>query len=250
MFDVPSAAVRTQWSFDVARACQRFVGGVIDPEPDELVRAVEILVHSLPIPDSSVESFVLRDRLRIVTQNAADQFHAQFHRYVRSTCDSRWKKIDTAVDWQDFDRTPSALLTTWVSEYLAEFATSHEWPAPVRVARLIRGSFTKPLNIERLARSVGCARSGLSRSFKAAFGMSMGDYHARCRIRPAINLLRHPTSNVGEAAFTVGYGSTKNFYRALRDLTGMTPTQLRELSHEGADDLLNAVVLLPLATVQ
>jgi AraC-like DNA-binding protein len=78
--------------------------------------------------------------------------------------------------------------------------------------------------------------------------MSMGDYQARCRIRPAINLLRNPKSNVGEAAFTVGYCSTKNFYRALRDLTGMTPTQLRELSNEGTHKLLNAVVLLPLAT--
>jgi AraC-like DNA-binding protein len=174
---------------------------------------------------------------------------AQFHRCMLHDCDYRWKKIGTAMDWNNFDRTPGVLLTEWVNEYLKEFAKSHEWPAPVRVASMIRTSFKKPLNVELLARSVGCARSGLIRSFKDAYGMSMGDYQARCRIRPAINLLRSPKSNVGEAAFRVGYCSTKNFYRALRDLTGMTPTQLRELSNEGTDKLLNAVVLLlPLAT--
>jgi hypothetical protein len=75
MFFVPSSSVRTQWSFDVALACQRFVGGVIEPEPEELVLAVHALVNSLPAPESPAESFILRDRLRIVTQNAADQFH-------------------------------------------------------------------------------------------------------------------------------------------------------------------------------
>ncbi len=172
------------------------------------------------------------------------------HRYVRDTCAYRWTKIDTAVDWRDFDRTPSALLMAWVSEYLEEFAKSHEWPVSVRVARALRVSFNTPLNIGQLARSVGCARSGLSHSFKEAFGMSMGDYQTRCRIRPTINLLRIPESNVGEAAFTVGYRSTKNFYRALRSVTGMTPTQLRELSNEAADELLRGVLCLPFATVR
>lgn len=68
--------VRADWSFDVAHACQRFAGGVLEPEPDELVRAVNELRARLPVPVSQLERVVLRDRLRITTDNASHQFHA------------------------------------------------------------------------------------------------------------------------------------------------------------------------------
>jgi AraC-like DNA-binding protein len=141
-----------------------------------------------------------------------------------------------------------SLLAKWVTEYLEDFARSHGWPPTMRAARVIRNSFEKPLDVDRIARAVGCARSGLIRSFKDVYGMSMGDYQTRCRVRSAFGMLRAPDSNVGAAAFHVGYQSTKNFYRALRELTGMTPSQVRELRDDVAKEIVDALVQLP-ATV-
>jgi transcriptional regulator GlxA family with amidase domain len=117
----------------------------------------------------------------------------------------------------------------------------------MRAAREIRSSFEKPLDTWRIARTVGCARSGLIRSFNVAYGMSMGDYQARCRIRPAFGMVREPDSNVS-AAFQAGYKSTKNFYRALREHTGLTPSQVRRLTDDAADEILNTRLCLPART--
>ena len=50
---------------------------------------------------------------------------------------------------------------------------------------------------------------------------------------PAVALLRHPGSNVGAVAFEVGYHSA-NFYRALGGLTGLTPSEIRQLPESEA----------------
>jgi AraC-like DNA-binding protein len=249
MICVANGVVRNQWSFEVALACQRFVGGVLDPEPEHLTQAVEALAGSLPVPESQAEAFILRDRLRTAMHCAAHQFHAEFHRLIPYACEYRHSTGGERLNWDDFDVDPGHLLRQWASDYLDEFARSHTWSAPLTAARLIRHSFEKPLNLGRLARTVGCARSGLIRCFNDTFGMSMGDYHARCRIRPTLAMLREPDSNVGAAAFQVGYHSTKNFYRALRKLTGMTPSQVRQISHERVDHLLDTVLRLPSAAV-
>jgi AraC-like DNA-binding protein len=248
MSHAPTGFVRAQWSFDLALVCQRFVGGVLAPEPEELIRAVDDLRNGLPVPDSQIERLVLRDRLRIATENAARQFHDQFHRHISRECAYAQPTMRRALPWDDFDCSPSQLLAQWVTGYLEEFAGSHGWPPPMRAARVIRGSFEKPLDVDRIARAVGCARSGLIRSFKDVYGMSMGDYQTRCRVRSAFGMLRASESNVGAAAFQAGYQSTKNFYRVLRELTGMTPSQVRELRDEDAQRILDNRLQLPAGT--
>jgi AraC-like DNA-binding protein len=248
MFSASIGIVRAQWSFQVALACQRFAGAVLEPEPDQLVRAVDTLARDLPVPESQTERFMLRDRLRIATENAAHQFHAQFHRYIPHRCDGGRIAVRRSISWDNFDLNSSRLLVEWASGYLEEFVRSHEWPAPMRAAHVIRSSFEQPLDTWRIARTVGCARGGLIRSFKGAYGMSMGDYQARCRIRAAFGMVREPDSNVGAAAFQVGYRSTKNFYRALREHTGLTPSQVRRLTDDAANEILKTRLHLPAPT--
>lgn len=75
--------------------------------------------------------------------------------------------------------------------------------------------------------------------------MSMGHYLTRCRVGAAFGPLRDPDSNVGAIAFGVGYQSTKNLYRALHELTGMTPSQVRHLTNEEAERVLQSQLRLP-----
>ena len=42
-------------------------------------------------------------------------------------------------------------------------------------------------------------------------------------------MLRDPSCKIEAVSRLVGYGSTKNFYAALRHLTGLTPRQARDL---------------------
>jgi AraC-like DNA-binding protein len=240
--------VRAEWSFDLARVCQRFAGAALDPEPEHLIGAVNELANALPEPASHVERLVLRDRLHIATESAGRQFHGQFHREISSECHNGRVAISRAVRWDDFDCTPHQFLARWVEGFLRAFAQSHAWPPPVQAARLIRHAYDKPFDVRAIARTVGCARSVLIRSFKEAHGISMGEYQTRCRVSSAFTQLRIRDSNVGAVAFSVGYQSTKNFYRALRDVTGMTPTAVRELSDEGATRIANTMLRLPTAT--
>ena len=51
-------------------------------------------------------------------------------------------------------------------------------------------------------------------------------------------MLRRPGSNVGAVACEVGYHSAKNFYRALQGLTGLTPSEIRQLPESEAVRML------------
>jgi AraC-like DNA-binding protein len=245
LFCTPADIVRAEWSYDLARACQRFAGAIIDAEPDRLAHAVEVFANSLPAPVSQAERLVLRDRLRITLEDAAHQFHCQFHRHVPGRCDDRWRSGSGSLAWGDLDVSPHRLLREWGDRYLQDFERSHTWPGSMRAARMIRTTFAEPLQVDRIARAVGCCRSGLMRSFKAAYGMSMGEYQGRCRVRAAFDALREPESNVGAAAFRVGYQSTKNFYRALRALIGLTPSEVRGLPDADAADMVGTLLALP-----
>lgn len=223
--------VHSQWSFELAAACQRFAGHTLDPEPEQFRLAIATFSRDLPETTTAAERMILRDRLRLATESAGHQFHAQFHRYFGRSCGGhispRHSWYSTDDGWEIDD-----VLFRWAADYLQAFEKTHRWPGQVRAARHLRHHFGEPLNITQLARLVACGRGTLVRTFAATFGMSIVEYHTRCRIRAAFDQLRDPGSNVGEVAFAVGYRSRKNFYRALRSHTGLTPSQVRQLGDE------------------
>ena len=59
----------------------------------------------------------------------------------------------------------------------------------------------------------------------------------RIRVSHAIRLLREEGFNVDAVSRLVGYRRTKNFYRALRRLTRLTPGRLRALETGETDRL-------------
>lgn len=113
MSSTSSSNVRTQWNFELASACQQFACDVLDPEPEQLMHAAHVLGASLPTPESQAERFTLRDRLLATTQNAAHQFHRQFHRVSPPRSDCRWSFRGTARDWHNFEMRRTDLLTDW-----------------------------------------------------------------------------------------------------------------------------------------
>jgi AraC-like DNA-binding protein len=100
----------------------------------------------------------------------------------------------------------------------------------LRAARAILMRELAPApTITRLARSVGMAKSTLTRGFKALFGETIADFSLRCRMRHALTLIcdrQWPVTKVSEA---VGYAHATSFTTAFRRHFGMRPSDVRHL---------------------
>lgn len=84
-----------------------------------------------------------------------------------------------------------------------------------------------PLQLRRLARRLGCDETNLRRAFRAEYGTSPREYHQRLRVRRALILMAAGPEKTFAIARAVGYASESHFYKAVRRLTGRTPTALR-----------------------
>jgi AraC-like DNA-binding protein len=139
---------------------------------------------------------------------------------------------------------PRDLLRRWTSAFLSEFDRAHPWPAARQVAAILRKRFAKPPSPGDLARLVGKSRSGLTRAFREEYGMSMGEYVTRVRLRRAVDQLRLPASNAKEIAAQVGYRSRTSFYEALKKYTGLRPYDIRLLSERDVERLLDSALCI------
>lgn len=90
-------------------------------------------------------------------------------------------------------------------------AASHEeWPVP------------------RLASVSGVSEAHFARSFKQAFGVPPHRYLLTRRVERAKALLRETDLSITEIAFQTGWASLGTFGRTFRDITGESPSAIRE----------------------
>lgn len=82
--------------------------------------------------------------------------------------------------------------------------------------------------ISRLAAVSGVSEAHFARSFKLAFGVPPHRYLLTRRIERAKALLRDTGLPIIEVAFQTGWNSLGTFGRIFRDITGESPTELRE----------------------
>jgi len=89
-------------------------------------------------------------------------------------------------------------------------ASNEEWPVP------------------RLAKVSGVSEAHFARSFKDAFGVPPHRYLLTRRIERAKALLRDTDMAIIDIAFETGWNSLGTFGRVFRDVTGESPSALRE----------------------
>jgi transcriptional regulator GlxA family with amidase domain len=82
--------------------------------------------------------------------------------------------------------------------------------------------------VRRLARVSGVSEAHFARSFKEAFGVPPHRYLLTRRIERATALLRETDLSITEIAFQTGWQSLGTFGRTFRDVTGESPSVLRE----------------------
>jgi transcriptional regulator GlxA family with amidase domain len=89
--------------------------------------------------------------------------------------------------------------------------------------------------VRRLARESGVSAAHFARSFKEAFGLPPHRYLLTRRIERATALLREADLSITEIAFETGWRSLGTFGRTFRDVTGESPTAIREREKAAPD---------------
>ena len=82
--------------------------------------------------------------------------------------------------------------------------------------------------VSRLASVSGVSEAHFARSFKEAFGVPPHRYLLTRRIERAVALLRDTNLPITDIAFETGWNSLGTFGRIFRDITGESPSELRQ----------------------
>ena len=109
----------------------------------------------------------------------------------------------------------------------AEEADPHSDPRISELIEYINENYRDELRVEALAQRFYLSRYHLSRKFKEATGFTIIEYINSVRIIEAQELLLHSDLKIGELVDQVGFGSSSQFTRIFKDITGVTPSQYR-----------------------
>lgn len=90
-------------------------------------------------------------------------------------------------------------------------------------ARWIRDHMDEPLSVHELADVATMSAASLHRHFRAATGMTPGQFQKRLRLQTARSALLAGESNAASVASTVGYGSVTQFTREYAREFGVPP---------------------------
>ncbi|MES3000224.1 MAG: helix-turn-helix transcriptional regulator [Pseudomonadota bacterium] len=91
--------------------------------------------------------------------------------------------------------------------------------------------------VERLASVSGVSQAHFARSFKQAFGVPPHRYLLTRRIERATALLRDTDRPITDIAFETGWESLGTFGRTFRDITGESPSAVRDRARAAAQEL-------------
>ena len=96
-----------------------------------------------------------------------------------------------------------------------------------RACRWLEGNHARPVRMRELAEAVHLTERTLLRRFRGSVGRTPVQYLQAVRIERAKRLLETGGEPAGEVAAMVGYGDATAFFKAFRDLTGLTPGEYR-----------------------
>jgi AraC family transcriptional regulator len=114
-----------------------------------------------------------------------------------------------------------------------------------RVQEMLDDHLESPLRIADLSREVGVHRVHLGRAFRRRFGVSLGEYHRRARVRWAAAKLAGGDELAANIAMQAGFADASHFTRVFRRVVGVPPGAYRALYREGAAETVATALTLP-----
>lgn len=95
-------------------------------------------------------------------------------------------------------------------------------------ARYIRINFSKPLDLDSIARHVNISPTYFSKKFKAATGFGYREYLVNVRLQEASRMLLETKRSVTEIALKCGFNDSNYFGDVFRKAKGVSPLKYRK----------------------
>lgn len=105
----------------------------------------------------------------------------------------------------------------------AEAAPAHLPPLAAQAVESIHSHYAELYGVEELAESLGVSKSHLIRVFRAAMGLSPGQYLTRVRLDAAKQLLAHREYNLDVVASLCGFSGANYLCRVFKKVVGCSP---------------------------
>ncbi len=100
----------------------------------------------------------------------------------------------------------------------------------------INDNLTEPMTLDDIARAANLSRSHLSAMFRQTTGVSPYEYLLLQRVERSVELLRESKKTILETAQECGFRNLPNFNKTFKKVTGMTPSDYRNLKRTDVRD--------------
>jgi AraC-like DNA-binding protein len=229
------------WSDIVVRRVQRAADLVLLVDGQDLRTSITTLIDELPTPRNQFETIVLRTLLLDFASNAGRDLHRREHRERRPKFCAFVPALILESCWSRRTEDPRRLLGAWAEAFFAALSKAHPPSVAVRAASLLRAEYDRNWTSAALSNCLGASEGALRQSFRREFRVSIHDYLRIVRVRAAFQGIT--AHKVDAVSLKIGYRSRKNFYRALQQFTGLTPTGLRRLSVERVREVTESLTV-------
>lgn len=152
------------------------------------------------------------------------------------TLDSDFERIREELLCEDFCQTAAvkaalALFLTKLNR-LCAVSSKRRSPSSVyeltgRIAVYIGEHFAEKLTLESVAREFNISTSSLSKLMRRTLDAAFPAFVRRVRVNNVIRLITIDGKNILHAATESGFTSTAGFYKAFREISGMTPSDFK-----------------------
>lgn len=132
-------------------------------------------------------------------------------------------------------RAVGALLETYIRILLKDISVTHQSsfnPLIENIKNYIKANLESNIKLSRIAETFQYNEQYMGRIFKKETKRSISRYLNEQRIEYAEKLLRETNKSIIDIALTTGFNNVTYFNRVFKKITGTTPQQFRQASHE------------------
>lgn len=126
------------------------------------------------------------------------------------------------------DNNTSAARNNAVNDQIAE-----------QIVHYMLNNFDESISLQQVAEHFGYESCYFSKLFRRLLGDSYMVYRNRIRIEIAILFLRTTKKSISDITWHCGFSTVRNFNRVFHNVTGYTPSEVREMSGDDFEKLMD-----------